>query len=132
MMLKYVFAFLLIMHGLAHITGILGTFVSGEQAFSNEPWIFSRDITVQSTLGKAWSLVWLLALIALVGTGIGLLFGQEWWPSLAVAAAAISLVAIIPWLRVVPPGAYAGALLDAAIVVVLLTPWANRVVAAVG
>ncbi len=131
-MLKYVFAFLIVMHGLAHMTGILGTLVAGEQAFGDEPWIFSRNVTAQSALGKAWSFIWLLALLALVGTGLGLLFGLEWWPSLAIAAAGVSLLAILPWLRVVPPGAYAGAFLDAAIVVSLLAPWADRVVAAVG
>ncbi len=131
-MLKYVFAFLVIMHGLAHVTGILGTLVSGEQAFADEPWVFSRSITAQSVLGKAWSFVWLAALITLVATGLGLLFGQGWWSRLAIAGAVISLVAIVPWLRVVPSGALAGAFLDAAIVAALLAPWADQVVAAIG
>ena len=130
-MLKYVFAFLIVMHGLAHMTGILGTLVSGEQAFGDEPWIFSGNVTAQSAIGKAWSFIWLLSLMALIGAGLGLLFGQGWWPRLAVAAAGVSLLAILPWLRVVPPGAYAGAVVDAAIFVALLAPWADKVVAAV-
>jgi hypothetical protein len=70
--------------------------------------------------------LWLVALVGLVGAGLGLLFGQAWWPSLAVAAAVVSLVAILPWVRLVPPGAWAGALLDLLIIVALLSPWADR------
>jgi hypothetical protein len=130
-MLRYVFAFLVVMHGFAHVTGILGASVSGEQAFRDEPWIFSRGITARSIVGKVWSLVWFAALITLVATGLGLALGQGWWPRLAIVAAAISTLAIVPWLRVVPPGAYAGALLNVAIAVALLAPWADKIVAAV-
>lgn len=131
-MLRYVFAVLAIMHGLAHVTGILGTFTSGEQSFRDDPWIFSPAVTALSAAGKAWSFVWLIALLAFLATGLGLLLGQVWWPKLAIAAAAVSALAIVPWLRVVPPGAYAGALLDMVIILALLTPWADRLVAAVG
>ena len=34
MLLKYLLAFLLVMHGLAHVTGLVGAFSSGEQAFA--------------------------------------------------------------------------------------------------
>lgn len=126
-MLKYVIAALLIMHGLAHLTGLLGALTSGEQAFEDLPWLFSSSITARSAVGKAWGLLWLAALVGFLGTGPGLLFGQSWWPTLAVVAAAVSLIAIVPWLRVVPPGAWAGAVLDLLIIVALLPPWADRV-----
>jgi hypothetical protein len=128
MFLKYLFAFLLVMHGLAHVTGLVGAFSSGEQAFEDQPWIFSQGVTARDPVGKAWALLWLLAALGLVGSGLGLALGWSGWPTLAIVAAVLSLVAIVPWLRVVPPGAWAGALLDLFIVVALLSPWADRIV----
>jgi hypothetical protein len=129
-MWKYLFAFLLIMHGLAHITGPLGFWSSGPQAFAEKPWLFSRDLTPGSTMGQGFGLLWLVAIVGLAGAGVGLLAGQEWWPTLAVFAAVVSLVAIVPWVRVVPPGAWAGACLDLCILAALLMPWGNRLVEA--
>jgi hypothetical protein len=126
-MLKYAIGLLLIVHGIAHLTGLLGAFASGEQSFKDLPWLFSRGITARSAVGKAWALLWLVALIGFVGSGLGLFLGQEWWVTLAVAAAAVSLVAMVPWLRVVPPGAWAGVLLDLLILAALVPPWSVRV-----
>jgi hypothetical protein len=129
-MLKYLVAFVLIMHGLAHVTGFLGFWTSGLRAFGDQAWLFSKNITARSAVGKTFGLLWLVALVGLVGAGLGLLFDQAWWPSLAVAAAVVSLVAILPWVRVIPPGAWAGALLDLLIIVALLSPWADRLLEA--
>jgi hypothetical protein len=129
-MLKYLVAFVLIMDGLAHVTGFFGFWTSGPRAFGDQAWLFSKNVTARSAVGKAFGLLWLVALIGLVGAGLGLLFGQAWWPSLAVAAAVVSLVAILPWVRVLPPGAWAGALLDLLIIVALLSPWADRLLEA--
>jgi hypothetical protein len=130
-MLKYLVAFLLFMHGLAHVTGLVGFWTSGPQAFGEKAWLFSKGIRANSGVGRAFGLLWLVALIGFVGTALGLLFGQAWWPVLAVAAAAVSLVAIVPWIRAVPPGAWGGALLDVVVLVMLLSPWAERIVEAV-
>jgi hypothetical protein len=127
-MFKVLLAFLLTMHGLAHITGPLGFWSSGAQAFVDRPWLFSKGITAHSALGWAFGLLWLAAAVGLIGAGLGLLLGQAWWPTLAIVAAAVSLVAILPWVQVVPPGAWGGALLDLLVVLVLLSPWAGRVV----
>ena len=64
-MWKYLFTFLLIIHGLAHISGPLGFWTSGPQAFVEKPWIFSRGVTPHSAVGSAFGLVWLV--VALVG-----------------------------------------------------------------
>jgi hypothetical protein len=127
-MWKYLFAFLLVMHGLAHVTGPLGFWSSGPQTFAEKPWLFTKGITPHSPLGWAFGLLWLVAAIGLVGAGLGLLFGQDWWPTLALAAAAVSLAAIVPWGRVVPPGAWAGACFDLVMLAALLFPWGNRIV----
>jgi len=129
-MWKYLFVFLLIMHGLAHMTGLLGFCTSGPQAFAEKAWLFSKGVTPHSAAGWAFGLVWLVAVLAFVGAGLGLLLGQSWWSMLALVAAAVSLVAIVPWVQVVPPGAWAGACFDLVIFVALVLPWGNRVVAA--
>lgn len=129
-MFKYLVAFLLFMHGLAHITGLIGTFGSGDQAFPDRPWLLAGGITPRTTVGRAWTLAWGVALLGLVTAGVSLALGQAWWPRVAVGAAAASLLAIVPWLTVVPPGAYAGTLFDVAILAILLSPWADRVAGA--
>ena len=128
-MLRFAVAFLLIMHGLAHITGLLGAWTSSQE-FSDKHWLFSKGVTMRSTVGRAFSLLWFLALICLVGAGLGLLFQQVWWPTLAVAGAATSLVAIVPWLTAVPPGAWAGALFDVLIIAALVSPWRDAIIQA--
>jgi hypothetical protein len=131
-MLKFLAAFLLIMHGLAHVTGPIGLWGSGRQAFADRPWIFSTGVTARSLVGRLWGCLWLLAAFALLGAGLGLLFDQAWWPLLAVVGAGISLVAIGPWLKVVPPGAWAGALFDLLILVALLSRQSGHIVELVG
>jgi len=133
--MKYAIAFLLIVHGLAHVTGILGAWASGEQGFQDEAWLLSKGVTARSSVGRTWSLLWLVALTGFVGAGLGLSFGSgsgsaPRWPALAIAAAAVSLTAIVPWVKLVPPGAWAGALLDLLILVSMLPPWSDQIITA--
>jgi hypothetical protein len=130
-MWKYLFAVMCVMHGLAHVAGPLGFWTSGAHSFAEKPWLFSKGITPQGVVGWVFGLLWVVAALGLVGAGLGLLFGRDWWPTLALVGAVISLVAIVPWARVVPPGAWAGVCFDLAILVALLLPWADRVVEAV-
>jgi hypothetical protein len=129
-MWKILFVLLLVMHGLAHMAGPVGFWSSGSQAFAEKAWLFSKGLTAHSAVGRAFGLVWILAVLGFVGAGLGLLFGQEWWRTLALAAAAISLVSIVPWVWVVPPGAWAGACFDLVILAALLFPWGARLVEA--
>ncbi|HSR30280.1 MAG TPA: hypothetical protein VLY63_06920 [Anaerolineae bacterium] len=132
MVLKYLLAFLLVMHGLAHVTGLIGFWTSASQAFPDQAWVFSKGVSAHSIVGRVWGLLWLVAGLGLAGSGLGLFLGQAWWSILAAAAAVVSLVAILPWLRVVPPGAWGGALLDLFVIATLLSPWAHRIVVALG
>jgi hypothetical protein len=129
-MLKYPIGFLLITHGLAHISGVLGMWTSGSQAFRDEAWTLSRGIAARSTVGKAFGILWMAALVGMVAAGLGLVFGQPWWPAVALVAAIVSLAAIVPWVKVVPSGAWAGAVFDIVILVALIPPWSEQIVAA--
>ena len=127
-MIRFVFAVPLLVHGLAHISGFLAAWTSADVGYREQSWLFSADITMSSPVGKAFGLLWLVAAIGLIGSGLGMVFRQDWWPALAMAASAISLVVILPWLRTVPPGAWVGAAFDVLVIVVLLTPLRDRIV----
>ncbi len=71
--------------------------------------------------------LWPVAALALVAGGVGLALGQDWWPGAASIGAAVSLLVILPWLRSVPPGAWAGAVFDAVIPLSLALPWKEQV-----
>ena len=114
----------LLMHGLAHGSGFAAAWTSTWAGFSQRAWLFSDGITLKSPLGRAFGLLWLVAMLGLAGAGLGVLFGQSWWPALA--GAVVSLVAILPWWQAVPPGAKAGAVFDLLIVVTLLL-WGERI-----
>ena len=126
-MWKYILVFVIFMHGMAHISGFIASWSKLDTGYTDKPWIFPGNFSLHSAVGKAWGLLWILAMLGLVGTSLGIIFSQNWWPSLAMAAAVISLVAIFPWWQSVPAGAKAGALFDILIIVVLLSPWGERI-----
>jgi hypothetical protein len=126
-MMRFVFAAPLIGHGLAHLSGAIASWASNLEGFSDRPWILSSGVTLQSAIGRAFGLLWLAALVGFVGTGLGLVFRQEWWPALAIPAAVISLAAIIPWWKTVPPGAWVGAAFDLLVIIILLLPLKDRI-----
>lgn len=125
-MIRILFAVPLIVHGLAHISGFIASWTSLDVGYADRSWLFSADVTLDSPVGKAFGLLWLAAAVGLAGSGVGLLLRQEWWPTVAVLAAAISLVVIVPWGRTVPPGARVGAAFDMLVILALQTPVRDR------
>lgn len=122
MILRFAFALPLILHGLAHISGFLASWTAADVGYSDHAWIFTSNIHIRSPVGKASGLLWLVAAMGLVGSGLGILSGEAWWAELGLAGAAISLVVIISWWNTVPPGAKAGAAFDVIILLGLSTP----------
>jgi hypothetical protein len=127
-MIRFVFAAVLIGHGLAHAGGFIAAWTKTPSGYSDHPWVFSDTVSLQSSVGRAFGLLWLVAMIGFASAGLGLLMGQDWWPTLAVSAATVSLVAIVPWWHAVPPGAWTGAALDVLIILLGLLPIGNQVV----
>jgi hypothetical protein len=122
-MLLYLLAIVLLMHGIGHIMPFLGAWTPQKVGFSDASWLFSSGVGVTSPVGQAFGLLGLLALLGFCAGALGLIIHQEWWPAVTIAAAAISIVAIVPWLSAWPLGSAIGALLvDVAVLVALLPP----------
>jgi hypothetical protein len=132
MIVRLLLAAPLIVHGLAHLGGFLGLWMSSSAGFATSPWILSSKLTSQSLLGRVFGLLWLLVVVGFVVAGLGLVFAQPWWPSLAIAAAATSLVIIVLCWTTVPPGARIGAAFDLLVLVVLLLPTREWILDLVG
>ena len=128
MLTKLLFALPLIVHGLAHISGFIASWTANPAGYKEAPWIFSSDITMQSPAGRVFGLLWLIAAIGFVGTGLGLIFGHGWWPALAMVASIISLVVIVPWWNTVPPGAKFGAVFDVVVILAMLLPFKEKII----
>jgi hypothetical protein len=128
-MLLYGIAIVLLMHGIGHIMPFLAAWTPQKVGFSDASWLFSGAVGVSSPLGQAFGLLGLLALLGFCAGALGLLTHQQWWPAMTIAAAVVSIVAIVPWLSAWPLGSAIGALLvDVAVLVALLPPWAERLI----
>ena len=125
-MLRYLLAAPFLIHGLAHLSGFLTSWTGAETGFSNQPWIFTSQVSLKSGPGRVFGLLWLAAAAGFTATAYGLAFRGELWILTALPAAAASLLAILPWLRTVPPGAWVGAVFDLIVIVVLYTPLQDR------
>jgi hypothetical protein len=64
----------------------------------------------------------LAAALGFIGSALGIVFRQGWWPPIAMVSASISLLVIVPWWQTVPPGARFGAFFDLVMLVMLLSP----------
>lgn len=58
-MFRYLVAFVLIMHGLAHLSGFLEAWTP-VQAFATRPWLFSEGVTMHTVVGRVFGLLWLV------------------------------------------------------------------------
>ena len=121
-MWKFIFAFPLIMHGLANLAGFFEAFGRARRGFNDQPWIFSPGVKLQSAIGRSFGMLWLISTICLIGAGVGLIFHQSWWAMAAISGAVCSLLAILPWWNTVVPGARFAAFFDLVMIVVLLSP----------
>jgi hypothetical protein len=115
---------MLVMHGIGHITGFLTAWTKIHMGFSDQPWIFTKSVKMTSLIGKAFGLIWLVAMICFLTAAFSLFTGQPYWMDFAVVAAICSLLVILPWPRTVVPGAlYGGTLANIFILVMAFGPW---------
>lgn len=128
-MWRIFFAIPLFAHGLAHISGFLASWTSLDVGYANNSWMFSQGVHLQSMTGRIFGFLWLIAMVGLVGSALGFVFQRDWWPSLAIVSAFISLAVIVPWWNTVPPGAKIGAAFDLMVIVILLSPLQGKLLA---
>ncbi len=132
-MLRWLVAIVLLAHGIGHIIGFLESWTNVPAGFTSQPWLLSDGVTFESSLGRLFGLLWLLALFAFLAATVGLLGNLAWWRPLAIAAAVLSLLVIMPWWNTVTAGARWGAVLaDLAILAVLLPAWGEQIAQRLG
>ena len=126
--IKYVVVLVLLGHGAGHVMGFLAAWTKLPMGFADRPWVFGGDVKIQTAVGRAFGLVWLIALAGFIGAGVGLLLQREWWSTLAIASSVISIVAIVPWWNTITPSArFWPILVDVAVLVALLGPWRDQI-----
>jgi hypothetical protein len=131
-MLRLLLALVFIMHGIGHSMGFLESWTRINVGFADRPWILPGAVAIDSAIGRVFGVLWLLAMVGFVAAGWGVLTRADWWQALAIASAAVSLIAIVPWWSTVPPGAsYGGTLVSVLTLVALLGPWRDPIVQAV-
>ena len=128
-MWRIIVAIGLIAHGLAHLSGFVAAWTVADVGFSTRWMFLSSELSLHSSVGKLFGLLWLAAAATLGAAGGGLLWQRFWGVPLALVGALISLAVILPWWNTVPPGAKLGALFDLLVLVVLLSPLKSAVVA---
>ena len=127
-MVRIIVSIALIVHGIGHVIGVSASWTSVKMGFSENSWIFSTGVNIESGIGRAFGVVWLIAMIFSIAAGFGLFFHQDWWITLALAGAIVSIVAVGIWFRAFPSGSNISALLfDIVILVAILGPWSEKI-----
>ncbi len=126
-MLKIVIALVLLGHGIGHSMGLLQTFrvATVNPAWNGDSWLLSGVVgpTVTQLVGVV---VWLLALVGFVvlaGVVVGWL-PIGWWPQLAIASSAASMLGLALFPAAFPAFSTVGALaVNVAVLIAVL--WAD-------
>jgi hypothetical protein len=109
-MLRYLFFFILICHGVIHLMGFAKAFGYGRIGR------ITRDISKQA--GR----LWLLATLLFVVSAFGYLFYADWWTVIAISAVVLSQILIIlNW-----KDAKFGTIANLIILLVCLTVWSSN------
>lgn len=128
-MLQYLAALVLLGHGLGHSIGPLASLGVKIKGMNERPsWLLPGQRGMSSTVGKAWSVLWIATIVPFVISSMGAFMGEIWWRDWAIIGAVISIAAILPWWNSVIAGVKGGLLLDVAILIVLLTSWGEDII----
>jgi len=98
-MFTYILAGLLIFHGLVHILGFLIFFeITEVDTLQYSTKVLGGRFDIGKFGMRVLGVIWLLILIIMVASGIGLLLGTSWWFTLALwSTAASTVVTILGW-----------------------------------
>ena len=128
MPLKLIAALLLAGHGIGHMMAPQAAFLP-PGAFPRDTHAPIAGTTIVSPTGKAMSVLWIAPLVGFLLGTYGFWADAAWWRPVTAVSAAVSIVAVLPWWKVMPPFSYVGALaVDASVLVGLATPWGDQVI----
>jgi hypothetical protein len=109
---RWLVGVILIVHGLIHVLGPLDVWgIKEVEELSGRPII---DLGAMGT--DLLAAVWLIALVLLVGAGIGVLAGRIWWRTPALAGVIVSQSVIVLWWDQAAAGTIPNLLVVAALV----------------
>jgi len=95
---RWLFALLLVAHGGIHLLGFLGPAgISDIEGLPREATFLLADFDVGSPVLIAFGALWLVPAIGFIGSAIGVVTRQPWWPRLALASAVISTGLVVVW-----------------------------------
>jgi hypothetical protein len=125
--IKLIAVLVLAGHGIGHFMAPQAAFLPPGALPRNAHGLLAGT-TIVSGAGRAMSLVWLVPLVGFLAATYGLWTGAAWWRPVMVVSAVVSIIAILPWWRVMPAFSYLGALLvDVVVLVALVTPWGDQI-----
>jgi len=128
MIWQYLAASSLIAQGLGHSLGFLAGWTRLSAGSNDRPWLFSSSIFYAGWVGRLFGLLWLVAGLAFLTAGFGIIFQSPVWTSYALVGASLSLISILPWWRTVISGPrHLAALVDLLVFVGLALPWGSLI-----
>ena len=115
--LFYVAVVMVILHGLIHLLGFVAYWPLGVIAeLPYKTTLLDGRFNLSQSGMRLYSVLWLLAAVALVGSAVSLLAGRTWWLPVMFAAVVVSLVVTtLDW-----SNAFRGVLISLALLVPLL------------
>jgi hypothetical protein len=117
---RIILALVLGAHGIGHLVFLVSTLGLGNWGGPSQSWLLANLAggAVQRVVG---GLIWIVALAGFIAAAVGLLAGQPWWRTAAVASAGVSLLgAALVWANPPASSALSAAIFDVAVLVALL------------
>jgi hypothetical protein len=120
MLLRYLITLALFMHGIGHVLFLMNSW-GLSRTDAGRSWLFSGILGAGQTVEGIFGLLWLGPLIGFLAVTWGYFTQQGWWPQLALASAALSLVLIVLWWGGInTSSAFFALVFDVAVIVVVL------------
>lgn len=115
---------IVVIHGLIHLLGFVAYWPLGEIAeLPYKTTLLNGRFQLSQSGMRLYSVLWLLAAVALIGSAVSLAADRAWWLPLMVTAVILSLVVtVLDW-----SSAFRGALLSLVMLVPLLLLWGLRI-----
>ena len=117
---RIIFALVLGAHGIGHLVFLVSILGLGDWGGPSQSWLLANLAggAVQRVVG---GLIWIVALGGFVAAAVGLLAGQPWWRTLAVASAGVSLLGMaLFWTNPPASSALSATVFDIAVLVALI------------